>query len=544
MAPLNKPLQVFHPPIGGLKDLQGFLLFLERSICQKNEWLCLPTGGIPRRFLCTGKPRGIFGDVAYIQLRGEPYQKQIEKDGVKITIDSNKSLNVLAQRTNYINDIAAKVSGVESHLSDLFEKGGYYTIQQKIEQGKNLTFDEAFGLGVFVCAALNRPLHNAIQAKLKNIMPEDTHVLQATTLLSAMSTKEAYVGLSADEIAGMVAATIHLDTVVRTKHDDPLVAFGGMGGDKGYPLNSHTTKLFSLSTLAAVALSLDGAVHKHHSYPNTSKVAGQSAIEAFGARSDFHTPEAFEQVLRQSNLLMTSCHNTRTLHSLSHKLKGETVNHVIGPLAFTLSAETPVYAMIGVNEKVHPSVVVDALSILSEKGFQRYENSAVYCGTLVSNDDEKILDPVLMKHVVVLDEVAPPPYKTIVAFLVNGENAGTYVLSPEDFYDPRDLVNFSPDSLAIPNTYESIMEANISAIEGSDITRATYLAMTVGLGLFVRHYLADPSALDKKKMRVNREMLRKCTKYGLDLLLSGKGKEQLDTYVAITNKFAGEGGVS
>lgn len=449
----------------------------------------------------------------------------------------------MAQRTNYVQDLARKVTGVESRLSDLFEKGGYYTIQQKIEQGKRLTFDEAFGLGVFVCAALNQPLHDAIGTKLKNIMPLDTHLLQATTLLSAMSTKEAYVGLSAEEIAGMVAATIHLDTVVRTGSEDPLVAFGGMGGDKGYPLNSHTTKLFSLSTMAAVALSLDGAVHKHHSYPNTSKVAGQSAIEAFGARSDFHTPEAFEEVLRRSNLLMTSCHNTRTLHSLSHKLKGETVNHVIGPLAFTLSPETPVHAMIGVNEKVHPSVVVDALSILTEKGFQRYENSAVYCGTLVSRDDENILDPNLMKHVVVLDEIAPPPYKTIASFLVSGENAGTYILSPEDFYDPRDLADFSPAALAIPNTHESIMEANTSAIEGRDITRAKYLAMTVGLGIFVRRCLADPDALDRKKMQVNRDMLRKCTRYGLDLLLSGKGKEQLERYVAITNKFAGEGGI-
>lgn len=499
--------------------------------------------GLPRSFPCVRSSRGVFGDVAFIPLRGEPYQKRLEKNGKSVAIDCNKSLNILALNTHYQRDLAGKVGEVESHLSDLFEKGGYYTIHQKIEQGKHLAFDEAFGLGVFVCAALNRPLRDAIGVKLKNIMPEDTHLLQATTLLSAMSTKEAYVGLSAEEIAGMVAAVIHLDTVVRTAHKEPLVAFGGMGGDKGYPLNSHTTKLFSLSTMSAVALSLDGPVHKHHSYPNTSKVAGQSAIEAFGARSDFHTPEAFEAILRESNLLMTSCHNTRTLHSLSHKLKGETVNHVIGPMAFTLSAETPIHAMIGVNEKVHPSVVVDALSILSEKGFQKYENSAVYCGTLVSNDDRKILDSGLMKHVVVLDEVAPPPYKSIAAFLVNGKNAGTYVLSPEDFYAPSDLGDFSPASLAIPNTYESIVEANTSAIEGSDITRAKYLAMTVGLGVFVRRYLDDPEALDKKAMRVNRELLRKCTKYALALLLSGKGKEQLDKYVAITNNFAGEGGI-
>lgn len=484
---------------------------------------------------------GIFGDVAYIHLIGEPYQRVVERGGQKEIVDSSKSLNVLAKHTNYMNDISNKVQSVEPLLSDLFERGGYYSIQQKIEQGTSLTFDEAFGLGTFVCAALNKPLRNAVSEKLKNLMSEETHLLQATTLLSAMSTKEAYVGLTAEEIAGMVAATIYLDTVVRTPHSEPVVAFGGMGGDKGYPLNSHTTKLFSVSTLAAAVLSADGPVHKHHSYPNTSKVAGQSAIEAFGARSDFHTPEAMARVFAESNLLMTSCHNTRTLHSLSHKLKGETVNHVIGPLSFTLSSDTPIHAMIGVNEKIHPTIIIDALKVLSDKGFQRYDNSAVYCGTLASGDETKLLDPALMKHLVVLDEVAPPPYKTIVSFLVGGENAGTYILSPEDFYDHKDMTDMVPGALAIPNTKESIIDANISAIEGTDITRAKYLAMTVGLGLFVRHCLKDSQSLDKKNMKVNRQMLRACTKHGLDLILSGKGKEQLDRYVSVTNIFAGGG---
>ncbi len=476
-------------------------------------------------------------------MQGAPYQQTVETRGIPEAIDSNASLDTLASNTKYREALRRKLPTVEPLLADLFDRDGYYSIQRKIEQGKTLTFDESFGLVTFVCAALNKPLREELRGKLKHFMPEDTHLLQATALLSAMSTKEAYVGLTAEEIAGMVAATIYLDTVVQTKHDGPVIAFGGMGGDTGYPLNSHTTKLFSVSTLSAIVLSLDGPVHKHHSYPNTSKVAGQSAIEAFGARSDFHTPGAFESVLNGANVLMTSCHNTRTLHSLSHKLKGETVNHVIGPLSFTMTPDTPLHAMIGVNEKIHPEVLVEAMKILTDKGFQEYDNSAVYCGTLIANDDAKILDPTLMKHIVVLDEVAPPPYRTIVSFLVKGENAGTYVLSPEDFYDLKDLTDFSPSSLAIPNTKESIIEANVSAIEGDDITRVKYLAMTVGLGLFVRHYLNDPSSLDRTKMRVNRDMLRACTKQGLELILSGKGKEQLERYVSITNQFAGGGAI-
>jgi anthranilate phosphoribosyltransferase len=486
---------------------------------------------------------GIFGEVAAITLRGEPYQQVRESGGVAEQIDSDTTLRALAENTRYKALLPEKLAVVEPLLTELFERDGYYGIQQKIEQGAPLTFEEAFSLATFVCIGLNKPLGAAVGARLKNKMPEDTHLLQATALLAAMSTKEAYVGLTASEIAGMVAATVHLDTVVRTSCDTPVIAFGGMGGDKGYPLNGRTTKLFSLSTLAAIVLSADTPVHKHHSYPNTSKVAGQSAIEAFGARSDFQTTDSLENTLRSSGLLMTSCHTTRTLHTLSHKLKGETVNHVIGPLSFTMTSDTPLHAMIGVNEKVHPSVIVDALAILSRNGFQRYENSAVYCGTLTSNHRADTLEPILLKHIVVLDEVAPPPYDTIVSFLVGGENAGTYVLTPEDFYDTSELASFIPESLAIPNDRAAIIEANTGAICGDDMTRARYLAMTVGLGLFVRHCLNDPQSLDRQSHRVNREMLRTCTKKGLELIRSGKGKEQLAKYITATNAYAGKKGV-
>lgn len=497
---------------------------------------------MPGRKLYNTNPRGVFGDVAAISLHGEPYQQIREVGGITTHIDSNDTLRQLAKNARYKELLPAKIFAVEPFLSDLFEKDGYYGIQRKIEQGASLTFEEAFSLATFVCIGLNIPLREVIGERLKNKMPEDTHLLQATALLAAMSTKEAYVGLTAAEIAGLVAATVHLDTVVRTECENPVIAFGGMGGDKGYPLNGHATKLFSLSTLAAIILSADTPVHKHHSYPNTSKVAGQSAIEAFGARSDFQTEASLGDTFHASQLLMTSCHMTRTLHTLSHKLKGETVNHVVGPLSFTMSAKTPLHAMIGVNEKIHPSVIVDALAILSQKGFQRYENSAVYCGTLTSSRGADVLDPALMKHIVVLDEVAPPPYDSIVSFLVEGKNAGTFVLSPEDFYDTDTLRSFIPEALAIPNDRHAIMEANTSAITGENMTRARYLAMTVGLGLFVRHCLGDPQALDMNNHRVHRQMLRACTQRGLDLILSGKGREQLEKYIAASNVHAGEKG--
>lgn len=457
-------------------------------------------------------------------------------------MDCNKTLNALARNTDYAANVIDRVHAVNPFLKDLFERDGYYEIQGKIEAGNNLSFSEAFGLGAFVCAALNRPLREVLKNRIKKLGAEETetHLLQATTLLAAMSTKEAYVGLTAEEIAGMVAATIYLDTISRVRTLEEVVGFGGMGGDKGYIVDGQKTKLFSLSTLGAITLSADGLVHKHHSYPNTSKVAGQSAIEAYGARSDFHSSEAFKRVFEESNLLMTSCHNTRTLHSLSHRLKGETVNHVIGPLAFTLSADTPIHGFIGVNEKIHPEIIVDAMKILSEKGFQKYANSAVFCGTdLIKGNGAMVRDVAYLRGHVRLDEVAPPPFDTIVSFLVNGLNAGTYILSPDDFYTKDELKDVSLEALAVSNTREAILAANNAALSGTDVIRARYLSMTVGLGLFTKYYLGQPDALDPLIHRIDRNMLQKCTAKAFEIIISGKAELQLSRYVKVTQRYAG-----
>ncbi len=486
------------------------------------------------------KPSGDSG-VAFIQLRGAPYRRELQTGEV---IDCNVTADSLMKVTNYRQQIYDRVGQVEAHLQSLFTESGFYTLDGKIKHGENLTFDESFSLATFVCAALNRPLNDAISKRIQALGSHDTHLLQATALLSSMSAKEAYVGLTAEEIAGLVAATVHLDTLVRIPNARPTIAFGGMGGDKGYPLNGENTKLFSLSTLASIALATDGPVHKHHSYPNTSKVAGQSAIEAFGARSDFHTQRSFENVLAESDLLMTSCHDTRTLHTLSHLLKGETINHVIGPLSFTLSADTPIQAMIGVNEKIHPERIIEAMIILDKKGFQKYRSGAVFCGTnLTSIRPDQLNDtpenaPLLTEHIR-LDEVAPPPYTSVVAFCQDGQSMGTYMINPEDFYTPEELDQMSLSELEIHNTTEDIIKANKQALAGQNYTRTRYLAMTIGLGLFTRYALTQKDALDSNSRTVNRTYLRACVKRGVVILKSGAAVEKLQQYIEVTNNHAG-----
>lgn len=478
-------------------------------------------------------------DISYIKLKGEPYQR------AEMDIDCNVTLNNLAESTNYVRTLPDRVADAEKNLEILFLGDGYHGIDRKIKHGEDLTFEDSYSLATFVISALNRPLNEILQLRMSGIENHQTHLLQAVSLLSSISAKEAYRGLTAEEIAGVVAATVELDTIVRTHCSEPIIAFGGMGGDKGYEIDDQPSKLFNLSTLSAAALAVEGKTYKHHSYPNTSKLAGQNVIEKFGARSDFHTAEAFSSILDDSDLLMSSCHDTRTLHTLSHQLKGETINHVIGPLAYTLSADTEALAFVGVNEKVHPSTIVDALKILDSKGIQKFGNSAVYCGTDLTEIDPHMLDTdsymasSTAKDHIRIDEIAPAPYVSLVSFLANGENAGTYSISPEDFFSADVLCNLTLTDLLIPNDAEEIMAINRDVISGLDTNKMRYLSMTIGLGLFTKHFINQENALNPDTHKVNREYLQACTDVAFNMIKEGLVEDKIKEYVKATKKYAG-----
>lgn len=482
--------------------------------------------------------------VAQIQLCGEPYQRSVSTSGGVETIDCNLTLDNLSQNTSYPDRVIQSVADNEQYLTTLTSKGGFYGIDEIIKVGRNLNFEEAFGLATFVTAALNRPLRQALDGRVNFADSDETNLLQATALLAAFTAKESYVGLTAEEIAGLVAATVSLDTIVKIRSKRNLIAFGGMGGDQGYYIDGARTKFFSLSTLGAITAAVHSPVHKHHSYPNTSKVGGQSAIEFLGARSDFHALTQFEDVLSETDLIMSSAHDTRTLHTLSHRLRGETINHVIGPLSFTTSPDTGLHAMIGVNEKISPSTIIDALGILDQLGFQTYLNSAAYVGTDIIDFDASDFDDrthVASRHHLVLDEIAPPPFSTLVAFRVDGQNAGVYSIRPDDFYSPAVANGLNIREVIVPNTVEDIMRYNEQALSGVDYSKAKYLAMTVGLSLFVREGLLESDALDPKTRRVNPRILRRYTEKALDSIMNGEAQDKLQQYISSTVHHSGNG---
>ncbi|OGM11766.1 hypothetical protein A2Z22_04295 [Candidatus Woesebacteria bacterium RBG_16_34_12] len=413
-----------------------------------------------------------------------------------------------------------------------------------------LTYEQCFSLGAYICLTSNTALYDALASRTKGyscgLLERDTLRLQAVSLLQAMSTREGLIGLQPQEIAGLVAVTLELDTVVRTKtpRELPTFALGGMGGDRGLKKDGEQSKLFSVSTLAALALADFAPVHKHHSYPNTSRVAGQSAIEAMGARSDFAESASMRTSLDVANVLMSSCHSTRTLHTISHALKGETINHIIGPVAVPHNAANEINALIGVNHNVHPETIVQSLKILHGKRIQKYGNSVAFCGieAPLAEVDLDIVNPTNyyrchdLKGLVAIDEVPPPPYTTMASFLVNGENAGTYLIAPTDFMEAEEARVLENDHLLIPNTAEEILAANENVIKGEDSVKSRYVAMTVALALFTKKYASFPDALDKTRKRVNSVYLRDCYQLAIGAMSNGNLEKRIRLYIESTQK--------
>jgi anthranilate phosphoribosyltransferase len=487
--------------------------------------------------------------LSFIRLRGAPYEQTVAGKGINPT----DTLDRLAESTHYRERLELALTQRVDELAPLFTLG-FHGFDKLLKSPRHLSYEQAYAAGAFICCASNRTLHELIGSRIpgadKGLAEPSQLKLHAISILQVLSTREALIGFHPAELAGLIAVVLELDTVTRvaSPQGQPVFAFGGMGGDRGLRLQGTNRKPFSISTLGALALSSFGLVHKHHSYPNTSRIAGQSAIEALGARSDFESAGALEEVLQQSSLLMSSCHNTRTIHTISHLLKGETINHAIGPGAIPQSSATVLNALVGVNHNVHPATFMAALKILNERGVQAYGPSVGFCGipTTKSEIPRVVLDPERfaadpgLRELVALDEVAPPPHTTLASFLTKS-GVISVLIEPADFMPASVLHEFAPENLYIENTEEAILSANDAALKGADKDKVDYLAMTVALGLFCRQYADSEEAFHQhgSEVSINRALLQDCFLKARQSLASGDAKRQLESYVRATQQSCG-----
>src|ERR1700731_5229462 len=87
------------------------------------------------------KMQQIDQNVAFIQLRGHPYQQTVQGPNGDEVVDCNVTLNRLARVTGYIERVSDRVQAVEEYLHELLEGEGYYGIDCKLKHGESLSFD-------------------------------------------------------------------------------------------------------------------------------------------------------------------------------------------------------------------------------------------------------------------------------------------------------------------------------------------------------------------------------------------------------------------
>jgi len=427
---------------------------------------------------------------------------------------------VLAEKYNYFKTEEKKLD----QFLQKFELFSFSDLDRKIKHGEDLTFEEAFFGMIYVLGGTNR----LFKEKFFEDFSEREVQILGTSFLQSMAVKEALKGLTPQEIAGMAGAVFH-DLVIRIDFGKEVFEGCGMGGDKGFRKNkSKRVKTINVSTLVSVVLaSLGIPVVKHGSYSNTSALGSTEMIEMCGANTNLISLEKIREIFRKTNFFYADAHWCKTVHDLSHFLRVETVNHIIGPLTPPIASRTAIYRLMGVNEKVHPALVAKAYEILNEKKFQKIENGAIVCGLDRKGEEIDIENLDEVKKHTILDELSP--FRSVVAIILKGKFVGVFSLTPKDFG-----IEISASSIEVPNKKETIFRANLSALKGEDRNLAKFLAMNASLGLFVKEKLHLQDAI--KKDGLNRDYLRECYEDCWKAIIEKKAYEILKKYVAFTKK--------
>lgn len=410
----------------------------------------------------------------------------------------------------------------------------FRVIGQKLVKGESLAFDEAFLGMTFVVGATNKGLFRELKPSFQKahglIHLEQPQLLgPGQTFLTAMAQKEVHGTLTAEEIAGMVAASM-MDINLRLGFQPHVLETGGMGGDKGFIVNGERRKVINASTLSAFVLSaLEIPVVKHGSYANTSAVGSTEAVEAVGINIYQQSLEEIERLFAGTKFYFSDAHIAKTIHDLSHSpfMRHETINHIVGPMTPPIDKGTLLHKVIGVNEGVHPRLIARAYQILNERGYQKIGNVVVVAG--LSKDSPKdidIMDKEAVRPYMLLDEVSP--YSTLLAVVQNGEYKGCFVVTPEDFG-----TEIAPDEIQVVNTERELLAANGSALRGLGGANSDYLAMNAAIGLFATEYLGREDAIVDGKL--NRDHLRACFQRCREAILSGQATRHLEKIVDVSN---------
>lgn len=404
-----------------------------------------------------------------------------------------------------------------------------HKLDEKVKLNNGLPFEDAFRGCCYTLAATNRSLYRVLRKRLKKAADGGsftiTHALTSgIAFMQLMAMKEALSSLTEAEIAGLSAASL-MDVIIRFELGEEVAETSGMGGDRGFG-GDDKTKSINASTLSAIVLSSLGVpTVKHGSYGNTSPHGSTNTIEGFGANVNTASVEEVHEIWKKVGFLFFDAHWCKTIHDLSHLLRIETVNHIVGPMTPPISAKTRIHKLIGVNHNVHPETIVKAYNILHLKGFQKIGGIVAITG--LNSESEPFTNPadtVSVKKLSVLDEVSP--FASVVSIGWEGTFCGTDLIRPSDFGVTISLA----DILLVKK--EKTQQFNYDALTGSNSALADYLAMNSALALFSARYANRSDAVVSGK--ISRKYLKECFSICREAIHSGKAERKLVEYVQAT----------
>ncbi len=416
-------------------------------------------------------------------------------------------------------------TGYEVTLHDLTGDHllGIGPIDRMVKSGLSLTFEQAYGGMLLVLAATNQTIESALRQAWPELASSEALKYKAVSFLQLMATKEALQNITAEEVAGCVAATL-LDIVPLNLTQEPIIETCGMGGDRGIKKGDRWYKTINVSTLASFVLSALGyPVIKHGSYGNTSAVGSTDAIDLLGGQTTQRSLIEIEVLFDATRYYYADAHNFKTVHDLSHLLGHETINHIIGPMTLPVRAGQPIYKVMGVNEKVSPETVARSYQILVEKGLVNLKNGAIVAG-LVDDISGQSLDGLDFRKQVVLDELSPT--SSVVAFIRQGRFVSQKIIKPSDFG-----ISLSWKDILVESETNAVHQANLAALEPGHTKHPlqSYLAMNAALGVFVIKDLGEliDESMWSKRMSVR---YQEC----LEVLISGKVMRRVQAYCSLS----------
>lgn len=430
-------------------------------------------------------------------------------------LDKQKMMDALA-RENFCVEKA--LADCDPQLIAKAHPMALSVLDAKVKEGSSLSFEEAFSGMLLVVSATNSPIRKRLFPGMSFLEA----VAKGSSFLTSMAIKESFLGLSPEEIAGMVAAGT-LDIVFRPSLPQ-VVETCGMGGDRGW--KTKEVKTINASTLSALVLaSLGIPTFKHGSYGNTTKIGSVDVPINFGADICHHSSEQILGLFERTNFWFSGAHSVKTIHYLSHLLMIETVNHIIGPMTIPIAKETILYKIMGVNHHVNPEAIARSYTILHRKGFVNLGGVIVVSGLNERPQNNEYLNPQWIKEHAFLDEVSPRA--TLVSLARGNEFFGDFLLTHEDF----DAPTLPEDELKVKNTASSLMRADEAALRGESQVLSDYLAGNAALGLLVFEGLDNSLPFVRLP-----EYYRRCLK----TIRSGTAFQTLRDYVELSGgKFKG-----